>query len=108
MTDEQMDALVQTLEDDAAEHKEFFPSDKSYQNMHRGAIQAITQLRTERDTLAAQVEVLREGLGKIAARTIQPKKHNPQQDMAYQLDGYESIALDTLAKADAMKGGSND
>lgn len=61
MTDEQMYALVQILKDDAAEHKEFFPSDKSYQNMHREAIQAITQLRDERDTLTAQVKVLQEG-----------------------------------------------
>jgi hypothetical protein len=55
-------------------------------------------LRTDLAEAREQLEEAREGLGKIANRTVQPKRHNPHQDMVYQLEGYESIARDILSR----------
>jgi hypothetical protein len=51
MTDEQIDKLIEELNYDADEHKAFVPSDKSYQRMRHGSVQAITQLRDENKRL---------------------------------------------------------
>ena len=58
MSDEQMDALIAELNNDADEHKAFVPSDKSYQRMRHESVRAITQLRNELDRMHAIVERL--------------------------------------------------
>ena len=69
-----------------------------YESLHIRCSEAYVTVRNQLALAEQQRDAAVSGLEKIASRSVQPKRHNPHQDMAYQLDGYEAIARDTLAR----------
>ena len=69
-----------------------------YESLHIRCSEAYVTVRNQLALAEQQRDAAVSGLEKIASRSVQPKRHNPHQDMAYQLDGYEAIARNTLSR----------